>query len=490
MKAIIQSKIIFAALIVITILFAGIRFVNIDADFPENLTRSGVLYTDEGFWSNGAISNVLVDKWHIEGDYNPIVNLPMGQLIQSVSFSIFGLSIASARTTTVLFFIVLLLLTYFLARQYADHSTAVFSVLFLSANFFLFSYSRLAILDILMTTFVVLAFLIISFFKDTNTLWPVVVSSLVLFVALLTKSTAVFSIPVFLYLLYLNGSDKKNRIQSICIGIVVLCVSMSLFSYFMSHNYNSDYLYFNSSNIGNKISFSPFNIIMYFFVATVKAYCIEPVLYSFSIICSIILIIRSERFKHNNLVRISFVWIIMYFGLLSISWYQPARYFLPVSVPVAFLFGSSLSLLGQYKNKYIAPFTIQLLVIFYLLSVNGYKIASYIKNPRFTFVDMANDVQQIVIADGHSTQEGILLGNMAGNVSLETGIHSINTDKGTRTLEWKIEEYRPRFYISLGNEPDVVKILNRYYDIKKIDEWDVFNNYKNKKVLLFQLIDK
>ena len=53
------GQVIFFSLILV---FLGLRFLYIEADFPEGITRSGVLYTDEGWYSNGALARVRLSE--------------------------------------------------------------------------------------------------------------------------------------------------------------------------------------------------------------------------------------------------------------------------------------------------------------------------------------------------------------------------------------------------------------------------------------------
>lgn len=129
----------------------------------------------------------------------------------------------------------------------------------------------------------------------------------------------------------------------------------------------------------------------------------------------------------------------------------------------------------------------QLVVVMYVVSLNGYRIVDYLRTPSFSFVNMARDVKEIVTNHRPGDRDAILLGDMANSISLETRIRSINV-AGTRTIDWKIERYRPEYYLSLGARSDVIELLNMEYDLKQVSAWDVFDNYYDgKKVFLFEL---
>ena len=49
------DKYLLSLLLLIILFFVLLRFINLDADFPQGITTSAALYTDEGWYSNAAI---------------------------------------------------------------------------------------------------------------------------------------------------------------------------------------------------------------------------------------------------------------------------------------------------------------------------------------------------------------------------------------------------------------------------------------------------
>ena len=105
------DKYLLSLLLLIILFFVLLRFINLDADFPQGITTSAALYTDEGWYSNAAINYIISGNWYIPGHPNLVVNQPVGQIIQAIMFSILGMSLSTARLTIVLFFIFLIIFT-------------------------------------------------------------------------------------------------------------------------------------------------------------------------------------------------------------------------------------------------------------------------------------------------------------------------------------------------------------------------------------------
>ncbi|WP_299403121.1 glycosyltransferase family 39 protein [Acaryochloris sp. IP29b_bin.148] len=477
-------------LIVISILFIGLRFVNIEADFPSNLTFSSALYTDEGWHLSAAINYFVTGDWYIEGDFNPAVNLPIGHFIQAMTFRIFGMSLASARSTVVVCFTLTVCFVFLLAAKYVDSVAAIFAIFFLSVNFFTFAYSRLAILEILMLALVLLAIWLASLSTQKLPFIVVSLSSILLVIATLTKTTAISALPALLYLSSQRGKTRQHKVLWAALSATIFIVILFSYNSIASQTYTDDFLYFKNLTLAERLSPSFLRIIKNFLLGIVQARRIEPFVYLFTVLSNLFLLLYSNFFRKNILVHISLLWMLAYFGVLSVTAYHPSRYFVPLIVPVSFLFGTAMSLSKCHLNKQ-ASFFIQCLICSFILVSNGYKIINHISLPQFTFREMAEDVQQVMATQSSAKNTPILLGNLANSISLATGIQSVNTDLSIQPISWKIQTYNPQFYISLGHEPEVVDVLRQTYQLQKISEWDVFDNfYKNKAVYLFKLNHK
>src|SRR5262245_2020307 len=147
---------------VLMVVANGLRFVHLDADFPAGVTTSRALYTDEGLYSFNPIRMSSGRSWYVPGELNTSINLPVASLLQVGAFRVSGRSLIVARSLVAASAIVLIAVTFALTLRYAPLLSAMLVACALSCDFLLFSYSRLAILDVVMTTVVALAFLMAS----------------------------------------------------------------------------------------------------------------------------------------------------------------------------------------------------------------------------------------------------------------------------------------------------------------------------------------
>ena len=185
------------------------RFVYLQADFPANLGPYG--YTDEGWWSRNAVAWVREGSWYIDDGYNTMTSLPVLPLLQVVWFKLFGVSLVSVRAISVVSSLVVSVWVYLLARREISAQLAWIAPFVVLANYPTFAYSRSAFLEMPLLAFV-LGSLWLATRQRSHWFTRVVISGLVFTAAILTKTTALFALPVIFFSLYFQGpSPQRSR---------------------------------------------------------------------------------------------------------------------------------------------------------------------------------------------------------------------------------------------------------------------------------------
>jgi hypothetical protein len=308
-------------------------------------------------------------------------------------------------------------------------------------------------------------------------------AALLLGIAVLTKTTAFFGLPCMLYLAFRRGTALRERILFTMFTLAVFLLPIIFWTLFTRVHFPQDIALFTASNFTGRIELQPAAIIKNVVDCVRKAFLMEPVALPFGLVSCAVLLIRSRPFRGNVLVHCSLLWIVGYTAILGSTDYQPERYFLPIAVPAAIMFGAALYYI-QLRIKSSLFLTLQIAGIIYFCSYNGYKVFRTLTHPSTSFTTMAKEVKQLVDQHGNG---GIVMGNFANSVSLASGIRSINT-AGTKDIAWKITTYRPKFYLSLGYEPEIIRAIFPFHTMEPLGEWDVFNNYcQEKTVHLFRL---
>ncbi len=178
--------------------FAALHAVHLDADFPNHSPwlADWAKYTDEGWYGNAAMRAHLFGNWYMAGDFNPAVAMPVWPFLEWVLFFFTGVSLAAARGLAIAAFIGNLLLGYLLLRAKGPRWVALLALTLMATSPFLYCFSRLAILEPLLTTWTLAALnLAVRLPRLRRPVWGAAGAGLVFALAMLTKPTAVFSLP-------------------------------------------------------------------------------------------------------------------------------------------------------------------------------------------------------------------------------------------------------------------------------------------------------
>lgn len=297
------------SLIVAISFFCAWRLFYIDADFPRIYTDGRFIETDEGWYCNGATSKIITGKWAGDG-FQSMPIMPVNHIIQYAAMSVFGVSIYTARYTAVFSFFVLLASIYFTNRKMFGSAPALISIVPTACSSFLFVYSRIALIDIEMLAFVSSAFLAASHKK-------IVLSSVIISIAVLTKTSAIcFIAPLAIMLLM---DSKKNAVVGMATTISMLGVFFAI-SYSMCPLAIHDFFKANAASragngfltvVHNALRFDAASIII---ASSVSAWAV-----------------KDKWFK----VFASIVFFSV--AMIACNTYQPMRYFTLLYIPLSMI---------------------------------------------------------------------------------------------------------------------------------------------------------
>jgi 4-amino-4-deoxy-L-arabinose transferase-like glycosyltransferase len=474
----------FALLVVIN----GLRFVHLDADFPPGITTSRALYTDEGLYSFNAIRESAGRSWYVPGELNTSINLPVGSLLQVGAFRVSGHSLIVARRLVAVSTIVLIAVTFGLTLRYTHRVSAMLVAAALSSDFLLFSYSRLAILDVVMTMVVAVALLTASSIRPKYFVLTAVLAGLLIGIAVLTKSTAVCAIPAVVYLgiAGLSGSTRRRQVA----GIILASCALVIGSYnaLAWYAYPRDYIYFH--RIAEvRLASGPLDLARNFVLSVLNTIRFDPWVSLTALGSTAVLFNVSTAFRSNTLARAAALWVLGFLIMLSITSYQPSRYFVVVLVPMAMLCGVAISHTGDLLRTRRSATAVRVTIVVCLLAVNIWHIGTYLRHPRYSFARMAREVGTIVNASAGNGHPGVLLGNMAASVSFESDVRAMSLEYGSKDLATRIRIACPTHLIALEDpNADQSRVLSAYYAVEPVKEWMVFDNYfEHRPVRLFRL---
>lgn len=462
-----------------------IRFIFLTADFPLNITGSAALYGDEGYKSSGSINHFLTSEWYLEGDFNPVVILPVFHLVQRGVFSLLGMNLASARVSNLLFTSGIFFLLYYWLSKRKWSGSLFTTFLILGFNFHLFIYSRVAFIEVPMIFFVLLSLVFAD--QEINThksiARRVVFSSVFYLIAYLTKTSAIFALPLLIFVLYRTIPNRKEKIRAIIVFLFITGVVLFTYYGYIFTYYQEDYRFFKDINFQKRIvnPFS-FDALFYLYYTINNAKKIDNLLWPLLAIILIFYSIYRRKFSFPDMLML--LWAAFYSGLLAFSSYHPTRYFLPLVIPMAVILGYFVVQLCDLWGRSLKFKAIYGLIIFTILTstfINIWRISAYLANPKYTLHQVGQEIGKRVREDGGN----LLIGDIAKTISIITAIPSLNASLGTKTFEWKLEKYNPSHLISLG-EPDFVLDPSR---LRLLEKYDAFGNYYyHRRIHLYKII--
>jgi 4-amino-4-deoxy-L-arabinose transferase-like glycosyltransferase len=200
-----------------------LRFINLDADPPFLINLDFV--PDEGGWAHNARNKFLWDHWFVSDHDEPFLFAPGYSYLIFYAFKLLGASLYSARfISAIAGSLTILVLWAYVAKEESGKITKL-CVLFLALSSIHIIYSRLAMVEVLLTLFFILS-LFLWAWRKRNAMMPFLSGAL--FVLMFSiKITAFYFIPTFVIFSAVEYFHKKiawKEIGTFLIGAIISAV--------------------------------------------------------------------------------------------------------------------------------------------------------------------------------------------------------------------------------------------------------------------------
>ncbi len=472
-----------AALMVVVAACA--RLVHLEADFPVELTKSGAPLTDEGWFSNAAIRWHLFGYWYLPGDVNRAIMQPTFHLLQWLTFSGLGVSLVSARLTPALMFLGLVALMVSTIRIQAGLVGALVAAALLTTDFHLFAYSRIALLELPMLFFVIASLGLLVTLGSTRPVLGGALAGLAYSWALLTKPTALFALPVLLLVAAMGTDSSRLRVRR-SVGFLVSAVLLT------GSHYLLGLLFFPQDMpefwflISSKVAGGDIGLWERAWSA-IRIMGGRDFLLCVAMLPSVLVIV--QHWKRTGLARerISIFYLlgaISYFALISSTHYQPVRYFVPFSVLAIGTVSMATAYAIAEKRRPVA--IALLLLVGSHIALGSFRIADYLIHPEWSYRDFC---EQLAADLGEPLDSTLLMGDIAPQVSMATGIEAISGRVGVETPAWRYQTYRPTHLITRGPiEAKLRSAVPADDDLKLMKTYDVMGNHYDGPVHLYRIV--
>jgi 4-amino-4-deoxy-L-arabinose transferase-like glycosyltransferase len=478
-----------AALVALTALHA----IHVRADFPNNSPWMDYSkYTDEGWYGKAAIEHYVTGSWYVHGDFNPSIALPVLPALEIVLFRFTGVSLAAARLLILAVFVCNLLLTYFIVRMQASRWAALLAVTLLTANAFLYAFSRLAILEPLLIFFLLASWLLALRWPRMQSragrLTALLGIGVSLCLMVLTKTTAIFVLPSTLFLIWHGCGYKLRPTLRACLPIALSAgVPWAAYYFFLVRpRYLFDYHYLFAANQWTQPTNLP-GWLKAFWFALHGALWIDPWLCALAAACVILSLLLFRALWRNPIFVASLLAAGGY--IFFIGWHnnmQP-RYYQVVAFPLAIVASLGLAASIRQRGSLRWPLALSCGALLLISCVANLRaVLHWTQHPEYSWTTAANRLTHYI--DTHPNGNRLLLSISGDNITLDTHLPAICDDFGTWDLPYRIHRYRPGWYAAWNEiDPGTMEDLRTQYSLEQVAVFPAFDDPDRNQLILYKL---
>jgi hypothetical protein len=498
------SQVVSVTLVVAAAIFYALHFLHLTADFPNHSPWvDWSKYTDEGWYGDAAIRHYLSGHWYWQGDFNPAVALPVWPAIELIVFRFTGVSVTAARALTLCVFGFTLVTLYLLIQRHTrprrsdsgQPLAAAIAVFFLCTSPLLYVFERMAILEPLLIALTALGLLAASMMRPIR--WQGwrfrgIGWTLLLMVLLpgmvLTKTTGICLIPAIFYMVWARAGYRLRPALRLALppamgGLLLWC---AYFFLFVRPHYLADYQYLFSANAYTGIELEPVATVILNTI-TDGAWMGTLIYVTFFAVVALTFFWR-PRLLSNPLFPSLMLWIGGYFAFLAYHNNLQPRYYLVVAVPITVVVAMGIDSFRQQRGRRAMAIAsvIAAVLVLAIAVPDAARQIGYVRHPTYQFEAAAQGIKRIVLAD--KTHSHLILSISGSDLSLMTGLPSIDDDFGTDDMNARVKAYRPGWYASWNDvEDDKADALTPTYQMQRVAAFPAYDDPDRNLLILYRL---
>ncbi|HEY5329043.1 MAG TPA: hypothetical protein VIJ79_04095 [Acidobacteriaceae bacterium] len=496
-------------LLSVAAIFFILHFLHLRADFPNNSPWDDwSKYTDEGWYGDGAIRQVLFGHWYWKGDFNPAVALPVWPALEYLVFRIAGVSLTAARALTLFVFGLTLVIAWLLLHRHPTLETktrplaAPLAMLLLCTSPFLYAFNRTAIIEPLLICLTLLALLAASSLhlrlsgtwnlgpgtsaqpsaaeRFRHTL-PTIALALLLPTIILTKTTGICLFPAIFYLIWARAGYRLRPTLRLAIFPATIGTAIWIAYYILfAHRYLEDFRYIFSANGYTGFELAPLATVVLNTVS--DGLWIGPILYPLFLAALALAVFWRPRLFANPLIPALLLWIAGYFAFLGYHNNLQPRYYLVIAVPITLIVALAIDCFATTRLTAILATAAVLAIAI----PDAIRTLHFVRHPTYTFLTAAQGIRNVVLAD--KTHSHLILSISGSDLTLMTGLPSIDDDFGTMDLDERVRVYRPGWYAAWNQvDDDKMDALRPLYRLTRVAAFPAMDDPDRNLLILYRL---
>ncbi len=469
----------------------ALHWPHLQADFPNfSPWLDYSKYTDEGWYASGAIRSTLFGHWLFPGDFNPSVALPVWPALVWLVFQVAGVTPEAARGLALCVFAGNLVLSFAVLRAAgATRIGAWGGVSLLAASAYLWAFSRLAILEPLLTFWVLAGFLLalrLGPWLGARRVGALLGVGLLGCLAVLTKTTAIFLLPATALLLFRStGSRFGVAARELATAAAGGFVPWLAYFFLVARRHSVDYHYlFTANDWVHPKGFQDW--LFAFWYAAHGLLWTGPVFIGTTLVLLALGCALSPELRRSPLVQAAALAAGGY--VFFTGWHnnpQP-RYYMPL-VPLAVFTAVLAAEALARRSRVLAGAGALALLWVFAADVRG--SISFATHPEYTLRNAAQGLTAFI--DRHPREGKRLLMSISGDqISLFTHLPAICDDFGTDDLADRIQRYRPGWYAQWNDldEGTLSDIRDAGYHLRAVAHWRAFDDEDRDDLILYEMV--
>lgn len=495
--------------------FALLHALHLSADFPNHTPwiSDFAKYTDEGWYGNAAVRAHLFGNWYLRGDFNPAPAVPVWPFLEWLLFFATGVNIEAARGLAVAFFFANLGLSYLLLRARGPRWTALLALTLVVTSPFLYCFSRLAILEPMLTALTLCTFNIgVRLPRWRRPLvWSVAIG-LLFTLMMLTKTTAVFLMPALGWIMILPlWGDVMKILRCTAAAAVTFAVTFGgWMALVVAKGLLPDYqyLFFINKYIKPSEFYWPLLSLWWSFHGGLW---IDHILVPMAGVLILVAIAAAIGWKSAWARRVlidpvfgtSLLASAGYIAFMTYQNHPQPRYFafvaffcfFLVAICAEALLGANAEGVGEGLLGSKSPLRwlggAALAVAVAAAAGNAAWTLSYALHPEYTFVNAANALTRYV--DQHPNGNRLLVSISGDDITMMTHLPTLCDDFGTPTAEMpdlvaKLTHYQPGWWATWNDiDPGTLEDLHTQFSLEQVASFHALDNSDRDVLVLFKL---
>lgn len=498
---------VYGVWLLLLVAFAAVHFLNLRADFPNHSPwmSDWAKYTDEGWYGNAAVRAHLFGNWYLPGDFNPAPAVPVWPFLEWLLFFATGVSIAAARALSVSFFIADVVLAYLLVRVRSPRWAALLAVTLMVTSPMLYAFSRLALLEPMLTAFCLAALnLAVRLPRYRRPVAAAALVGLLFALMLLTKTTAVFLLPALGWaVLAPSWQNRRLALRCAMAAAASAAVSFGAWMALVAHaGMLSDFKYLIFINTYPKPTewYWP---LLSFWWSLRGAMWGGRILMPLAALLLVAACVAwrapwSKKLRDDAVFVAAALAGLGYVLFMTYQNHPQPRYYTVVAVFACVVVAEGFAALvadADSREARRVPRSVPMLAagalavavaVAAIAVSNAVWTLSYVARPEYTFVNAAGKLARYI--DAHPNGNRLLVSVSGDEITMITHLPSLCDDFGTEDLPVKLAQYKPGWWATWNDiDPGTMEDLHIHYSLEQVATFRAMDHPERNELVLFKL---